>query len=103
MRMNGSCTWVDGLVSSLPTFGPRLFGGYSMPWLQLLLIRDPHYVPWHRRYACLAWFTQVWRPTSLLVEMDSPNLGLPCGWASPLLGALSFGPETLIDIVTRID
>ena len=20
--------------------------------------RDPHYVPWHRRYACLAWFTQ---------------------------------------------
>ena len=26
-----------------------------------------------------------WRPTSLLVEMDSPNLGLPCGWAeSPL-------------------
>ena len=43
------------------------------------------YVPWHRRYACLAWFTQDWRPTSLLVEMDSPNLGLPCGWAeSPL-------------------
>ena len=28
---------------------------------------------------------RMWRPTSLLVEMDSPNLGLPCGWAeSPL-------------------
>ena len=63
-----------------------LFGGVLDAVLQLLLIARST-LRALRIAATPVWpgSLRMWRPTSLLVEMDSPNLGLPCGWAeSPL-------------------